>query len=238
MNDYVINSHTDLSQKLKITNSINLPPLQNDSFKIQIPFETSKKVNIIEIIPNKLESRHLKYNISDLGLNKNSNTNDDFNFQSNCKKDLIKIAVIERHKATGNIGLGILKGLGLKAGAVATTIAHDSHNLIIAGTNDNDMMFAAQELQKLGGGIIIVKDGKVLSSIKLEIAGLMTGRTYKEIQSELENLHHSIKIVAPDIDFNPFLTLSFLSLPVIPSIKITDKGLFDVDNFKFTDILE
>ena len=238
LNDYVINSHTDLSPKLKITNSINLPPLQNDSFKIQIPFETSKKVNIIEIIPNKLESRHLKYNISDLGLNKNSNTNDDFNFQSNCKKDLIKIAVIERHKATGNIGLGILKGLGLKAGAVATTIAHDSHNLIIAGTNDNDMMFAAQELQKLGGGIIIVKDGKVLSSIKLEIAGLMTGRTYKEIQSELENLHHSIKIVAPDIDFNPFLTLSFLSLPVIPSIKITDKGLFDVDNFKFTDILE
>lgn len=236
--DDIINSHTVLSNELNITNSINLPPLQKDSFKIQIPAETSKQANIIEIIPNKLESRHLRYDIADLGLNKDFNTGNDYNFQSYIAEDLIKIAVIERHKATGNIGLGILKGLGLKTGAIATTIAHDSHNLIIAGTNDNDMLFAAHELQKLGGGIIVVNNGKVLSSIKLEIAGLMTGRTYEEIESELKSLHHSIKIVAPDIDFNPFLTLSFLSLPVIPSIKITDKGLFDVDNFKFIDIIE
>ena len=138
----------------------------------------------------------------------------------------MKIAVIERHKATGNIGLGILKGLGLKCGAIATTIAHDSHNLIVAGTNDNDMLFAVQELKKIGGGIIVVQNGKILSSIKLEI------------DFELKSLHNSIKIVAPNINFNPFLTLSFLSLPVIPSIKITDKGLFDVINFKFIKIIE
>ncbi|WP_294404503.1 adenine deaminase [uncultured Clostridium sp.] len=238
LQDDIINSDTGISKKLKITNSINLPPIQIDSFKIQIPSETSKRANIIEIIPNKLENRHLRYDITDLGLNESNKTDDNYNFQSYCQKDLIKIAVIERHKATGNIGLGILKGLGLKTGAIATTISHDSHNMIIAGTNDNDMVFAAHELQKLGGGIIIVNNSKVLSSIKLEIAGLMTGRTYKEIKSELKDLHHSIKAVAPDINFNPFLTLSFLSLPVIPSIKITDKGLFDVDNFKFIDILE
>ena len=200
--------------------------------------EKEEKINIIEIIPNKLESIHLKYHINDLNIKTKSDNYVTFNFESDINKDLVKIAVIERHKATGNIGLGILKGLHLKSGAIATTIAHDSHNLIIAGTSDNDMMFAAKELQRLGGGIIIVDNGKVLSSLKLEIGGLMTERSYDEIKSELKNLHDSIKIVAPDIDFNPFLTLSFLSLPVIPSIKITDKGLFDVTNFKFIDIVE
>ena len=100
------------------------------------------------------------------------------------------------------------------------------------------MLFAVQELKKIGGGIIVVQNEKILSSIKLEIAGLMTSRSYSEIDFELESLHNSIKIVAPNINFNPFLTLSFLSLPVIPSIKITDKGLFDVTNFKFIKIIE
>ena len=222
---------------ISVSNSINIKTLSKNDFKINIPNDSLKKINIIEIIPNKLESIHLKLNLNDINYSK-SDEDDDFNFESSFDKDLIKIAVIERHKASNNIGLGILKGLGLKSGAIATTIAHDSHNLIIAGTNDNDMLFAANELQKLGGGIIVVENGKILSSIKLEIAGLMTNRSYEEIELELKNLHNSIKIVAPKIDFNPFLTLSFLSLPVIPSIKITDKGLFDVTNFKFINIVE
>ena len=159
-------------------------------------------------------------------------------FKCSPKDDLIKISVIERHNASGNIGLGILKGLGIKEGAIGTTIAHDSHNLILAGTNDKDMLFAAKELEKMHGGIIVVKDETVLAHIKLEIGGLMTTRKYTEIESDLENLHSAIKIIAPNIDFNPFLTLSFLSLPVIPDLKITDKGLFDVVNFKFIDICE
>ncbi|MDU4752612.1 MAG: adenine deaminase C-terminal domain-containing protein, partial [Clostridium butyricum] len=224
-------------KNLKITNSINIPILSKDSFKVSLTNDSAKKINIIEIIPNKLETKHLQYNQSDL-YNQNVNTSGTFNFESYLKNDLVKIAVIERHKATGNIGLGILKGLGLKCGAIATTIAHDSHNLIVAGTNDNDMLFAVQELKKIGGGIIVVQNEKILSSIKLEIAGLMTSRSYSEIDFELESLHNSIKIVAPNINFNPFLTLSFLSLPVIPSIKITDKGLFDVTNFKFIKIIE
>lgn len=221
--------------KYSYNNSINIPTLNEDSFKINIKSGECKKLNIIEIIPNKLESIHLKLNISAIDSMQNDNSEI---FKCSPKDDLIKISVIERHNASGNIGLGILKGLGIKEGAIGTTIAHDSHNLILAGSSDDDMLFAAKELEKMHGGIIVVKDGAVLAHIKLEIGGLMTNRKYTEIQSDLENLHSAIKIIAPDINFNPFLTLSFLSLPVIPDLKITDKGLFDVVNFKFIDICE
>lgn len=216
-------------------NSINLPALNEDSFKINVSNGNSTKLNVIEIIPNKLESIHLKVNISDIDTMKYGKHE---YFECSPKDDLIKISVIERHNATGNIGLGILKGLGIKEGAIGTTIAHDSHNLILAGTNDKDMLFASKELEKMHGGIIVVKDEKVLAHIQLEIGGLMTNRKYTDIEGDLERLHSAVKIIAPHIDFNPFLTLSFLSLPVIPEIKITDKGLFDVINFKFIDILE
>ncbi|GEP62338.1 adenine deaminase [Clostridium beijerinckii] len=237
-NNELINFNTDLSKNANnnaFYNSINLPPLSEDSFKINIPNKDVNILNAIEIIPNKLESIHLKLNISDI----NSIKDNDYKFfTSSTKDDLLKIAVIERHKASGNLGLGILKGLGISEGAIGTTIAHDSHNLIIAGTNDKDMLFAAKELERMGGGIIVVKDKNILAHIKLEIGGLMTNRTYGEIEFDLKNLHSAIKIIAPQIDFNPFLTLSFLSLPVIPDLKITDKGLFDVINFKFIDIFE
>lgn len=235
----IINCKDDLAKYSCINhtcdNSVNLPTLSADNFKINIPNNKSNKLNVISIIPNKLESIHLKLNISDIASMKDNNSEI---FNSSPKDDLIKISVIERHKASGNIGLGILKGLGIKEGAIGTTIAHDSHNLILAGANDKDMLFAANELEKMHGGIIVVKDETVLAHIKLEIGGLMTNRKYTEIESDLKNLHSAIKIIAPSIDFNPFLTLSFLSLPVIPELKITDKGLFDVVNFKFIDICE
>lgn len=238
-NGEIINYKDSLMKESQINskcyNSIHLPILNEDSFKINIPNGHSKKLNVIEIIPNKLESIHLKLNLSHIDSIKDSNCEI---FKCSLKDDLIKICVIERHNASGNIGLGVLKGLGIKEGAIGTTIAHDSHNLILAGTNDKDMLFAAKELEKMHGGIIVVKDETVLAHIKLEIGGLMTNRKYTEIESDLENLHSAIKIIAPNIDFNPFLTLSFLSLPVIPDIKITDKGLFDVVNFKFIDIFE
>lgn len=209
-------------------NSINLSKLNEDSFKIDLKHKD--KLNVIEIIPNKLESKHLKINIDEL-----NNTEE---FIADIGKDLIKIAVIERHKGNGNIGLGVIKGLNLKAGAIATTIAHDSHNMIVSGCNDGDMVFATEELQRIGGGIIVVKNKKVLASIQLEIAGLITNRALNEVISELHNLHEAIKEIAPNINFNPFLTLSFISLPVIPELKITDKGLFDVTNFNFLRVAE
>jgi len=235
----LVNLNNDSIENLSLhhsaTNTINLPSLKEDDFKINIPNRSFKNLNIIEIIPNKLESIHLKVNFSDIDSMKNG----EFEFfKCSPKDDLIKISVVERHKATANIGLGILKGLGIKEGAIGTTIAHDSHNLILAGTNDKDMLFAAKELEKIHGGIIVVKNETVLAHIQLEIAGLMTNSKYTEIEADLENLHSAVKIIAPDINFNPFLTLSFLSLPVIPDIKITDKGLFDVVNFEFIDIFE
>lgn len=212
-----------------LSNSIKLPTLTKDSLKIDL--KNKSLLNVIELIPNKLDSNHLKLDISKLNLE------DEF-ISLTTNDNLLKIAVIERHKNTGNIGIGILKGLNLKSGAIATTIAHDSHNLIVCGTNDEDMLFAVEELKKINGGIIIVKDGIVLASVSLEIAGIMTARNSDYVISDLNKLHNALKIVAPDITFNPFLTLSFLSLPVIPDIKITDKGLFDVKSFNFIDVCE
>lgn len=217
--------YSNLCQNL--SNSINLPTLTKDILKIDV--KNKSTLNVIELIPNKLESNHLRLDISKL------NFNDEF-VSSTTNDNLLKIAVIERHKNTGNIGLGVLKGLNIKSGAIATTIAHDSHNLIVCGTNDSDMLFAIQELKNINGGIIIVKDGKVLASVSLEIGGIITARKSNDVISDLNKLHDALKIIAPDINFNPFLTLSFLSLPVIPDIKITDKGLFDVKNFNFIDV--
>ena len=219
----------DLYSAPTLNNSINLPKLTKDSLKIDI--KNKSILNVIELIPNKLESNHLKINIEDLNLK------DEFT-SCTTKDNLLKITVIERHKNTGNIGLGILKGLDLKSGAIATTIAHDSHNMIICGTNDADMIYAAEELKRINGGIIVVKDGKTLASVSLEIGGIITSRACEEVISDLTKLHDAVKILAPTITFNPFLTLSFLSLPVIPEIKITDKGLFDVRSFNFIPVAE
>ena len=212
-----------------LSNYIKLPTLTKDTLKIDV--KNKSILNVIELIPNKLESNHLKLDISKL------NFDDEF-ISLTTTDNLLKIAVIERHKNTGNVGVGVLKGLNLKSGAIATTIAHDSHNLIVCGTNDADMLFAVEELKKINGGIIIVKDGTVLASVSLEIGGIITARNSDDVISDLDKLHDALKIIAPDITFNPFLTLSFLSLPVIPDIKITDKGLFDVKNFNFIDVCE
>lgn len=228
-NNILITDIEDSNLCPNLSNSINLPTLTKDILKIDV--KNKSTLNVIELIPNKLESNHLRLDISKL------NFNDEF-VSSTTNDNLLKIAVIERHKNTGNVGLGVLKGLNIKSGAIATTIAHDSHNLIVCGTNDSDMLFAIQELKNINGGIIIVKDGKVLACVSLEIGGIITARKSNDVISDLNKLHDALKIIAPDINFNPFLTLSFLSLPVIPDIKITDKGLFDVKNFNFIDVCE
>lgn len=225
----LINIIDDETPMISLPSSLNLPNISIDDFKIDI--KNKSYLNVIDIIPNKLESNHLKLNISNLNLTDNFTSLSD-------EKDLLKIAVIERHKALGNIGLGIIHGLKLKSGAIATTVAHDSHNLILCGTNDSDMLASIDELKRIDGGIAVVKNGKVLASLSLEIGGLITNRKADKVIEDLAELHSAIAEIAPDINFNPFLTLSFLSLPVIPSLKITDKGLFDVDNFKFINVAE
>ena len=210
-------------------NTVHLPEnLSEKSFEIQA--SNCQKLNVIEIIPNKLETIHRQYELKALNM-----TND---VRSCIEEDLLKVAVIERHHLTGNIGLGMLKGLKLQKGAIATTISHDSHNLIVCGTNDADMLEAAKQLKNIGGGIVVVNEGKVLAQIALEIAGLITARPAHEVVSELSLLHEALEQLSPNLGFNPFLTLSFLTLPVIPSIKLTDKGLFDVIIFDFIPVTE
>lgn len=148
-----------------------------------------------------------------------------------------KLAVIERHHATGNVGLGLVEGYGVTGGAVATTIAHDSHNVIVIGDNDRDMLTAAAELIRCSGGMTLAKGGDILDTLPLPIAGLMSNEPADEISerlSRLNRLAHEELGVNAEID--PFMSLSFLALPVIPDIKLTDMGLFDVSRFEFMDI--
>jgi adenine deaminase len=147
------------------------------------------------------------------------------------ERDILKLAVIERHKASGRIGLGLVSGFGLKKGALGTTVAHDSHNIIIVGTNDADMLKAAKELKRIGGGYVAVAGGKVAASLPLPIAGLMSDRPAEEVAESLTKLLDKAHVWGSRVA-NPFVTLSFLALPVIPELKLTDKGLVDVASFK------
>jgi adenine deaminase len=153
----------------------------------------------------------------------------------NVKEDILKIAVVERHKATGNIGIGFVQGFGLKTGAIGSSVAHDSHNIVLVGTNDADMLKAVEVIQAMRGGLVAVLEGKVLASLPLPIAGLISEASVARVNLQLEALHRASKTLGCKIP-HPFMTLSFLSLPVIPELKITDKGLVDVNQFKFVSL--
>jgi adenine deaminase len=150
----------------------------------------------------------------------------------NLKEDILKIAVVERHKATGNIGIGFVQGFGLREGAIGSSVAHDSHNIVIVGTNDQDMLNAVETIKAMGGGLAAISNGKILASLPLPIAGLISDASVTRIHLELEILHRAARTIGCKLP-DPFMTLSFLSLPVIPELKITDKGLVDVNRFKF-----
>ncbi|MBN2557297.1 MAG: adenine deaminase [Clostridia bacterium] len=154
-------------------------------------------------------------------------------YKNNAKLDILKLAVIERHKRTGNIGLGLVEGYGLKNGAVGLTIAHDSHNIIVIGDNDADMLAAVEELRKCDGGITICSGGKVLETLRLEVAGLMTDSPIDEVEDKIDGMTRIAWGMGVNGGIDPFITLSFLALPVIPEIKLTDRGLFDITTFGF-----
>jgi len=153
------------------------------------------------------------------------------------ERDMLKIAVIERHLASGNVGLGFVKGFGLKRGALGSSIAHDSHNLMVVGTNDEDMLLAAHEIEHMRGGLVVVEGGCVLASLPLPIAGLMSERPFEEVNEQLQALLTAAHGLGSDLH-DPFMTMSFLALPVIPSLKLSDKGLVDVTQFKFVPLFE
>ncbi len=152
--------------------------------------------------------------------------------------DILKVTVIERHNGTGYHASALIRGYGIKHGAIADTIAHDSHNIICVGDNDRDMLLAVENLIKMGGGITVFKDGEELASHPLEIGGLMTDLPVDEVVKCLDELHDAAekKMEGMNKEIDPFMTLCFMALPVIPSYKVTDCGLFDVTQFKFVDV--
>jgi adenine deaminase len=212
-----VNSNSFISERL--TDTVHFHDLSQKDLHI---YFKNPKANIIEVIPNSLVTRHI---VEEVVLDQNHL------FQPSIEKDQLKLAVIERHHMTGHIGLGIVKGLGLKSGAIATTIAHDSHNLILAATNDDDLLFAAEEMRKMKGGLIVIQNRRILAALPLPIAGLLTDQPYQKVCTVLSKIHDGLKEIGASDDFNPFLTLSFLALPVIPELKLTDMGLFQVSSF-------
>lgn len=150
--------------------------------------------------------------------------------------ELSKLAVLERHKATGNTGLGIVSGFHIKNGAIAGTVAHDSHNLIVIGDNDADMLKAVQEIKRVNGGLTIVGGGRVLETLELPIAGLMSDRDTDYVVSKLGRMLRLAGELGVNDKIDPFMSLSFMALPVIPEIRVTDKGLFDVTENRFISV--
>lgn len=158
-------------------------------------------------------------------------------FDPQLNPGLNKLAVIERHRASGNIGLGILANYGLKNGAIATTVAHDSHNLVVVGDNDDDMLAAIEDIKIMGGGFTLCQAGKVLAHLPLPVGGLMSEKSATDVATEMENMLKIAKhVLGINADIQPLMTLVFMTLPVIPTLKLTSTGLFDVTNFKRVDI--
>ena len=138
------------------------------------------------------------------------------------------MAVVESHKHTGHIGIGYLKGYGLRSGAVATSVAHDSHNIICVGCTDEDMAFACNRIAENHGGIVVVDGGKVIAELPLEIAGIMSGLPLTRVNDLLESAKEAAYALGVGRDIDPFMTLSFMSLPVIPTLRLTTRGVVDV----------
>lgn len=155
---------------------------------------------------------------------------------SDPSRDILKMAVIERHHATGNVGLGFVRGFSLKSGAIGSSVGHDSHNILVVGTNDDDMLSAARAIAAMQGGFVAVDKGQVLGRVPLPIGGLMSDQPIERVRAELDHLNAVTRKLGCELD-TPFMALSFLALPVIPDLKLTDKGLVDVRKFDFVDIV-
>ena len=208
----------------KVVDTVNIKNIEKDDISIKLNDDI---VNVIRVLPHSLVTEKV---VRKVDIENNL-------FKYNEKLDILKLVVIERHKNTGNIGLGLVENITLKDGAIASTIAHDSHNIIAVGDNDIDILKVIEEVKRIGGGIAVSSKGNILDSLSLPIGGIISDKSVEYVNEKLNNmldLAYNKLNVNKDID--PFMTLSFLALPVIPQIKLTDKGLFDVIKFDFIDI--
>ena len=204
--------------------SMNMRPATVEDFRI--PAKKNKKLRVIGISQTQLLT-------SELHL---APTVQNGEAVSDTGRDILKMAVFERHHNTGNIGLGFAFGFGLKKGAIATTVGHDSHNLSVVGTNDEDMAVAVNRLREIGGGLIVVSDGEVRATVPLAIAGLMSDRDAMAVNSQIKQLNFWLKELGVPEEYSTFMILAFTSLPVIPELRLTDRGLVDVVHFEHVDL--
>ncbi len=208
-----------------IKGSFHVKDFSKDRLKLTIH---SDKAHVITVIPGGIVTRNETAEIL-------RDENDNFVYDP--AKDIVKIAVVERHHHTGNVAVALIKGYGLKRGAIALSIAHDSHNIIVVGVSDADMAFAVQKLIAQDGGIIIVNGQKVLESLPMPIAGLMSDQCGQWVDNKLTRIHQiAVNSLGVNNNLEPVMTLCFMSLPVIPELKLTDMGLFDVNKFDFISI--
>ncbi len=201
-----------------VQSSVRIKEIKNEAFIVRSDEPLAK---VIELVPNQIVTRKVMKKIvlrDGVAL-------------PDIHEDILKIAVVERHRATGNIGIGFVRGFGLRKGAIGSSVAHDSHNLVIVGTNDADMLKAIMTIKKMEGGLVVVRKGKVLASLSLPIAGLMADASISKVNERMGALLRAARTLGCKLP-DPFMTLSFLSLPVIPELKITDKGLVDVNQFR------
>ena len=204
--------------KNDIPPSMNIRPFPIEALRLKAKGES---MPVIEIIPGQIVTRKVIEKVK---------TNDGMVI-SDTENDLLKLVVVERHHSTGNIGLGMVRGFNLKKGALVSSIAHDAHNIIAVGTNDADIYQGIKEVERIGGGLAVVADGKIEASLALPVAGLLSREPAKEVAKKYTRLERVASIFGSTLT-SPFSTLSFLALPVIPEIRLTDLGLVDVNAFK------
>ncbi|MBU0671507.1 MAG: adenine deaminase [Candidatus Margulisbacteria bacterium] len=215
---------TKLKRKAGIRETVKVKPFEVEALMIKAKSEYAKA---IELVPGQTLTKSIVVSVKNLnGF-----------VVSDPDSDVLKLVVIERHKASGKIGLGLVKGFGLKNGALATSIAHDSHNIICAGVDDEDMISAVRRVVELEGGMVVVRGGLVLAELPLPIAGLISDQPLDKVLEKLKILGQALKELGCKIE-HPFGILSFLSLPVIPELRLTNKGLVDVAKFKIVDLFE
>lgn len=201
-----------------LLHTIKIPPISKNTFELK---NEGEEIAVIEVIDRQILTKKVVTKIP----NKNGI------FEPN--KEFSKIVNVERHHATGKIGIGVIKNFGIQNGAVATSVSHDSHNILAAADNDEDMCLAVKEIQRLQGGYAIASGGKILSSLELPVMGLMNDKGFEYVRNKLREMLYTTRNLGLNENIDPFITLSFMALPVIPEIRITPRGVFDVVSMKF-----
>lgn len=207
--------------------TVHLSPITEKDLLIPAKHDGENKVHVIEVIPGRVGT------LDKIVTMKAENGE----LKADGKNDVMKACVFERHHGTGNVGKGFIKGFGIKDGALAQTVAHDAHNLMVVGTNDSDMVIAANALIECGGGMVAVKDGKILAIVKLPVAGLMSEEPLEKMEADVTKLENAWKDLGSALP-SPFMTMAIIPLACLPEVRLTDRGIVDCRTFKFLPLVE